>query len=347
MKIINQQLLSITLKQGKDTASLFNDLRIGERISAKIIKSDGRSAEIEFRGKRIIADFMAGVPSNSSVDLILSERTPERIAFSIAGRPATDEFIKLILSLSVISESGVKEQQLYNLVKFLGNGRIDLLNLNLFLAGITKDRKGGKSSTDIFNSLIKKGVPYNILVDLSFLIAGRAGEVFLAAYYSIMKRDKKGEQDWTEDNIDDKVDSICRSFAEDDEALAELLTLISGEQKQERGYGEIPLPDGDGFSKLVYIVNENAFFFDINFSALGKISASIKSEKYGTIVNIFSDNNDIIAFLKDRIEILKRNLEMVNVKKPVITYYNSRKMIDKLDFLRTDFYIKRDFDVKI
>ena len=74
---------------------------------------------------------------------------------------------------------------------------------------------------------------------------------------------------------------------------------------------------------------------------------SVRNDQNYTFVSIFSDNEDIISFLMERRDILKRNLELVNVKKPVIAYYNSKKMIDKLDIWRTDFYIKRDFDVKV
>jgi hypothetical protein len=347
MKITDLHLQSISVKQGRETSALFNDLRPGDRITAQIIKSEGTSALLEFRGRRITADFIAGVPAGSSVELILSEKTPDRIAFTIAGKSVSDEFIKLLLSMTILPKSGFDELSLHNLMKFLGNGKVDLYSLNLFLTGIRREGKEGKSQAELFNSLLKKGISFNTLADLSQIFAGRGGASILAAYYMFADSGMKKMRSLREENLDGKIDDICRNLTDDEDAFTDILNFLIDSDSSESGFGDIALPEGDAFSRLRYIKQEGGFFFDMEFSALGRVSASVKGDKIGTFISIFSDNDDVIDFFRDRVDILKKNLELLDVKKPLIMLHNSKKMIDKLDIWRTDFYIKRDFDVKV
>jgi len=347
MKITDPHLQSISVRHGRETSVLFSDLHPGDRITAKIIKSEGNSALLEFRGRSITADFISGVPAGSSVELILSEKTPERIAFSIAGKPLSDEFMKLLLSISILPKSVIDELPLYNLMKFLGQGKVDLFTLNLFLAGIKKEGREGKSQTELFNFLLKKGISFNTLSDLSQIFAGRGGAAILAAYYMFAEGGANDLRLLRDANIDKRIDDICRNISEKEGALADILDFLIGGERLEGGYGEIAVPDGDAFSRLRYIRHEGAFFFEMEFSAIGKVSASVKGDKKGTFISIFFDNDDIIDFFRDREDILKNNLELMNVKKPLIMLHNAKKVIDKFGVWRTDFYIKREFDVKV
>lgn len=347
MKITDQLVQSITIKHGRGISDIFSDLRPGDKITAKIVSQSGNSALLEFRGSKITADFLAGVPSGGSVELVLREKTPERIAFIIAGKPVSDEFMKLLLSISLLPKSGFDDLSLHNFMKFLGNGKIDLLNLNLFLTGIKKEEKDGKSQAELFNFLLKKGISYNTLADLSMIFAGKGGTAALAAYYMFAESGVKNLRRFREGNLEDVIDGICRNLADDEGAFTDILSFLIEDDSPGRGYGDIAVPEGEGFSRLRYIRHEGAFFFDMEFSAIGRVSALIKGDKSGTFISIFSDNDDIVDFFIDRGDILKSNLEMMNVKKPFIMVHNSKKMIDKLDVCRTDFYIKREFDVKV
>ena len=347
MKITDQHLQSISVKQGRGTTDLFSDLRPGDRITAKIIQRGSSTALLEFRGRRLTADFTAGVPQGGSVELILSEKSAERIAFTIAGKSVSDEFIKLLLSVSVLPESASDNIALHNLIKFLGNGRIDLFTLNLFLAGIKREGREGKSQAELFNYLLKKGISYSTLADLSMIFAGKGGASVLAAYYMFAESGAGNLRRLREENLDDRLDDICRSLIDEDEAFTDILSMLIEDDNPDRGHGELALPEGEGFSRLRYIRHEGAFFFDMDFSAIGRVSALIKGDKNGTFITIFSGNDEIIDFFRERGDILKRNLELMNVKKPLIMLHNAKKMIDKLDVRSTDFYIKREFDVKV
>ncbi len=347
MKINDQHLQAISVKHGGGNSALFSDLRPGDRITAKIIQSGGNTALLEFRGKKITADFTAGVPSGGSVELILSEKTPERIALTIAGKPVSDEFIKLLLSVSVLPESGFDDISPHNLMKFLGSGKVDLFTLNLFLAGIKRDGREGKTQAELFNYLLKKGISYNTLADLSMIFAGKGGAAALVAYYMFAESGGKILRRMREDNIEEKIDDICRNLPEDDGIFADILSFLIEDDRPDGVYGDIAVPDGEGFSKLRYIRHEGAYFFDMEFSAVGRVYASVKGDKNGTFISVFAENDDLIDFFREREDILKRNLELMNVKKPFIMIHNAKKMIDKLDIWRTDFYIKREFDVKV
>ncbi len=347
MKISDLNLQSITLRHGKVLQDLFSDLRPGDKVTAKITGREGNTALLEFRGRSISADFISGVPPGSTVDLILSEKTPDRIAFTIAGKAASDEFIKLLLSMTVLSKTGLEDFPVHNLMKFLGSGKIGLFTLNLFLAGVKKDSKEGKSVTEIFNSLLKNGVPFSVLEDLSYILAGRGGAALISAYYSAAGAAMREFRRPKPDNIEGKIDDICSALGEDGESFAAIIDLLAGGNLSETVNGELPFPDGESFSRLRYLYHGGVYLFDMEFSLLGRITVSVKNDQNYTFVSIFSDNEDMIAYLQNSRDILNRNLELMNVKKPVIEYYNSKKMIDKLDIWRTDFYIKREFDVKV
>jgi len=347
MKITDQHLQIISLKQGKSTSALFEDLRPGDRITARIISSDGRSALLEFRGRRITADFLAGVPQGGNVELVLSEKTTDRIAFTIAGKPVSDEFMKLLLSLSILPKTAFDDISMHNLMKFLGNGKVDLYTLNLFLAGIKKDDREEKSRAEILNFMLKKGVSYGTLADLFPSSLQGGGASVLAAYYLFAEGGARNLRRFKDENIQERVDEICGKLSEDEETFSYVLNSLMEDDIQERVYGDIALPEGEAFSTLRYLKHEGAFFFDMEFSAIGKVSASVKGDKNGIYISIFSDNDDIIDFFRERVDILKRNLELMNIKKPLIMLHNAKKMIDKLEVWRTDFYIKREFDVKV
>ncbi|HOP64063.1 MAG TPA: hypothetical protein PK358_11530 [Spirochaetota bacterium] len=346
MKINDSTVFQISVRPGKGITGLFSGIRVGDRISARVLRREGNTALLEFRGRSFTADFLSGLPGGESVDLILSEKTPDRIAFTLPGKHVSDEFVKLLNILSVFSDRGQGEMSIHGLIKYLGEGRIDLFNLNLFLAGVKKEAKEGKSATEMFNSLLAKGVSLGTLTDLSLIFAGRGGELVLAAYYFMLRNSNQGGKRLSEEMAEEIADNILDSVSGDDEFFADILKYFT-ESDGDSLYGEIPLPDGDRFSRMEYIFKDNSCFFDMEFSSLGKVSANVRSDKSGTYIGIFHENDDIIAFMKGKMEILLENLELTGVKKPVIKFYNSKKMIDKLDVCRTDFYIKREFDVKI
>ena len=67
------------------------------------------TALLEFRGRSFTADFLSGLPRGETVELILREKTPDRIAFALTGRHASDDIIKLLGTLSVVSEQGLAD----------------------------------------------------------------------------------------------------------------------------------------------------------------------------------------------------------------------------------------------
>ena len=173
------------------------------------------------------------------------------------------------------------------------------------------------------------------------------GEILYTLYYSLIKPEKRRFSLQKNEEIEDRVETTLGELSSDRDLYKEIVGVLFADTVEEKIYGEIPFPDGKSFSELKYISQDGSYFLEIELSALGKISAVIKSWDSGTFINIFSDNDDHIIYLKERTGILAEYLELMNVKKPFIGYYNSKKMIDKIESWCTDFYIKRDFDVKI
>ena len=116
MKVFNdRQIFSLSLNRLKDSARVFSDLKVGDRISAGIVPGKGNSAELIVNGRRITAEFTGGVPGGAAVDLVLTEKTPDRIVFRIAGKQTIEDLARILSPLSILPDNKAAGVQLYKI----------------------------------------------------------------------------------------------------------------------------------------------------------------------------------------------------------------------------------------
>ncbi|MCL1833347.1 MAG: hypothetical protein FWG49_02490 [Leptospirales bacterium] len=141
MKIDGMKGLSIDVTSTKELGALFKNLKVGDAISASIIKNEGNRAALEIGGKSITAEFLGGVPNKNNIDLILTSKTPERIQFSLAESRAFDHIFKLLSNFSIRHDNDITRASLQNLAKFINSGNVNFFEINLFLMGIKREKE--------------------------------------------------------------------------------------------------------------------------------------------------------------------------------------------------------------
>ena len=140
MKINGSKSLSINVISTKELGTLFRNIKVGDTISAFIIKNEGNRAVLDIGGKTITAEFTGGVPNKNSIELILTAKTPERIQFSLTDSKGSDPIFKLLSNFFIQHDSDMSKTSLQNFAKFLNSTNAGLIDINLFLMGIKREK---------------------------------------------------------------------------------------------------------------------------------------------------------------------------------------------------------------
>jgi hypothetical protein len=349
MKITGNHGISVNISSARELGSLLKNISPGDSISAKVISSEGSKARLDLGGRIITAEFTNGVPREKNIELILTAKTRDMIQFSLKEKSPAERLFRFLSPFAMLPEDEIKNTSLQNLARFINTGKHDLTDINLFLLGMRKDERRDKNTTAFFNRLLLKGVPFQTLIDLSYLVYSKYNPVLFAAYQfmlSMSGRKPFNQQGGKELSFEEASDHLCALLKEDDADFYLMLDLISDEDKSSEMYGELAFPDDDGFSRIEYVFNENSIFFKFDLSAAGQLGVFVKSDKDIVTINFLSEKNDLILFMKGREDALRGLLENSGVKKSIIGYFDSKKIVDKLELWSLDFYTKSGFSVK-
>jgi hypothetical protein len=349
MKITGNHGISVNISSARELGSLLRNINPGDSISAKVISSEGSKARLDLGGRIITAEFTNGVPGEKNIELILTAKTRDMIQFSLKENSPAEKLFRFLSPFAMLPEDEIKNTSLQNLARFINTGKHDLTDINLFLLGMRKDDRRDKNTTAFFNRLLLKGVPFQTLIDLSYLVYSKYNPVFFAAYQfmlSMSGRKPFNQHGEKASSFEETADHLCALLKEDDADFYLMLDLISDEDKNSEMYGELAFPDDDGFSRVEYIFNENSIFFKFDLSAAGQLGVFVKSDKDIVTINFLSEKNDFILFMKEREDALRDLLGNSGVKKNIISYFDSKKIVDKLELWSLDFYTKSGFNIK-
>jgi len=250
----------------------------------------------------------------------------------------------------MVHEDDVKKSSLQNLARFINTSRPDLTDINLFLLGLKRDERKEKTGSAFFNHLLQKGVPLQTLIDLSYLIYSKYNPVLFTAYqYLLNAAGKKpvhsGEDDSS--SFEDAVDEFCSILEKDDADFSLMLDLIFDEHKRSEIYGELAFPEDESFSGIEYILNEDSVFLKIDLSSVGSLGVFVKSEKETVLINFLSGKEEVLLFMKENEMVLKGMLSENGVKKSIVGYFDSKKIVDKIELWSAHYYTKSEFNVKV
>jgi hypothetical protein len=350
MKITGNQGVSVNISAGRELGSLLKNINPGDLISASVLRSEGNKAMLEIGGRIITAEFTNGVPKDKIIDLVLTAKSSEKIQFALKENETSDRIFKLLSPFSLTPEDEIKKNSLQNLARFINTVKPDLIDINLFLMGLKKDRQKEKNDSSFFNHLLKKGIPFQTLIDIGSLIYSKYNPVLFMFYqYMLAAAGKKAFHSQKEDmaSFEKAMEDFCRILKGDDSDFSVMLDLIFDEYKNRELYGELAFPEEENFSGIEFILKEDSVFLKFDLSSIGGLGIFIKSAKELVLINFLSGKEEALLFLKESEGILKEMLEQNGIKKSVVGYFDSKKIVDKLELWSLDFYTKSDFNVKV
>jgi len=350
MKITGSPEISVKIPAAKELGALLKNINPGDLISATVIRSEGNRAFLEIGGKIISAEFTNGVPRDKIIDLVLTAKSPEKIQFALKDDTASGKIFRFLSPFSILQEDEVKINSLQNLARFVNSSKPDLVDINMFLLGMKRDEHKWKSQSSFFNHLLQKGVSLQILTDLAYIIYSKYNPVLFASYRFMMAM--AGRKTFFSEKQDlalfeDSIGQFCNLLKEDDSDFSVMLDFIFDDPDSIRIYGDIAYPENGTFSGIEYILNNDSVFLKFDLSSVGELEVFIKSEKDRVLINFLSGKEEALLYIKDKEGTLKSMLEQNGVKKSVIGYFDSKKIVDKIKLWSLDFYTKSEFNVKI
>ncbi len=350
MKITGSSGISVNISAARELGSLLKNIRPGDSISAVVIRGEGNRAMLEIGGKLIQAEFTSGIPREKNIELVLTSRSQEKIQFSLKDETSAGKISGFLSPFSVLHEDEINKSSLQNLARFINSSRGGLAEINLFLLGIKKEQRRDKEGADFFNRLLRKGVPLQTLIDLSSILYGKYNPVLYMTYRYLMELNGKKNSFAEKQNtssFEHSIDHLCDILKEDDSDLSFMLDYIFNGGDDSSIYGELAYPDDEGFSGIEYVVNGDSVFLTFDLSAAGELGVFIKTAKDSVFINFLSGKEETLGFFKNNEIILKEMLERNGIKKSVIGYFDSKKIVDKIKIWSLDFYTKSGFNVKV
>ena len=350
MKITGNHGISVNISSAGELGALFKNINPGDSVSASVIRSEGNKAQLEIGGRIISAEFTNGVPGEKIIELVLTSKSLEKIQFELKDSETSGKLFRFLSPFSIMQEDEIKKSSLQNLARFINNSKPDLLEINLFLLGLKRDERKEKTGPAFFNHLLQKGIPFHVLADIATLVYSKYNPAVFSAYqYMLSLTGKKTVNFKKEDksSLHESIDVFSGFMKDDDLDFSLMLELLSDENKNSGIYGEMAFPEDEGFSGMEYVVKPESVFLKFDFSAVGTLCVFIKAEKGEFVINFLSLKDEALLLIKENEGILKKMLEQRGIKKSIIGYFDSKKIVDKLELWSLDFYTKSGFNVKV
>ena len=188
------------------------------------------------------------------------------------------------------------------------------------------------------------------LIDLSFLVYSKYNPVLFMSYqYMMAMSGKKASLSEKKDtaNFEESLEQFCDILKKDDSDFSFMLDYIFNDTDDSRIYGELVYPEKGSFSGIEYILKDDSVFLKFELSSVGELGVFIRSEKDRVLINFLSAKEEALVFIRENESVLKSILEKNGVKKSVIGYFDSKKIVDKIKLWSLDFYTKSGFNVKV
>ena len=335
----------ITLNSGRDIGSLLKGISVGDRVEARIVTREGNVALLDIAGKRIRADFTAGIPAGNTVELVLSEKSSAGAVFRLPASGGTPDLPVFLKQYFMAGDKVPDRGMIAELWRIVSGNRGSLTDINLFLSGIKKDHLKEKNFSDLLNRLNLLKVPGQTLTDISLIAVMKLpAAVFSAIIFFMEKTGRK--HGFTAD--DGRIDEILHDIEDiDDELFTDLLKLLAAPGMDNEGYGEIPANEDGDFTGFEYIYKNGSFFMTFSLSELGRISLFMRTENGHFTLSIGAENDRAVEMLERDSEQLKSSLLLNGVEARAVSFFNTKKVVDKLHMLCSDFQLKSGLDVKI
>lgn len=353
MKIYNNNSIRITARlSGTD---VFRNLNEGSTVTARIIERLGpKDAILDIRGSRVKAEFLKGVPLNSSISLSIDNRTENAIFLKIVyNREIEDSFNKL-LEYTLFNPAEFKKNGLLELSRYISKNLSDLFLYNSFLLGLKEGRERKSSSTDLLNNLLKSGIKKETLIYLSYILNNLKNEqlylLLMLFGHKLKLLHDPGKTDRNDNDPGKMLNDLFEEIEELDsgektDIINKILYLFSKDTSEENvSSGEIPYYENDRFKAIKYIINKNLAFFSFNLSYLKKTDVLINNQRSGLIISIFSENDTILNVLKEDLPDMEYSLKRY-FKNIDVNFYCAGNVIEKIIEINSSLSFNNQLDV--
>lgn len=337
--------LRITSTTGRDIGSLLKGISVGDRVEARIITREGNVALLDITGRRIRAEFTAGIPSGNSVELELSGKNKSSAVFRLHVPGGASELPVFLKQYFMAGDKAPDRETAAGLLRLFSGKGADLTEINLFLAGIKKDHLKEKNFSDLINRLKFLKVPGQTLTDISLAAAIRLPAPVFSGILFLME--KAGRKHGFAAG-DERIDEILHDMeALDDGLFTDLLKLLTEPVPENEGCGRFPVFDDGEHPGVEYVYKNGSFFMTFSLSELGRICLFIRSENGHTAISIGAEDDRPVEMLKMDSDALENLLRQNGAEIRMISFFNTKKVVDKLQMLCRDFQLKRGLDVRI
>lgn len=340
------KILSVNLKNNRGISEVVKNLKIGQTVSARIIKSQGNEAIIDINGKRLRADFVKGVPDKKVIQLILTDKSSLNVVFKLADAGSGDPFSKIFPSLTLFPKSEIENISLHSLVKFIASSAPDIFELNLFLLGLKKEDKKESGQDRFYKMLLGKGLSLSSIRYISYVLSANTPLVFISHFINTLGWKKKDdEKEKTGEEAEKEFLEILEQGG--NEIVECAIEVFAKEAWNNPLYSSASVPYEEDFIEFDYIYYNDSFLCTIDLTFLGQIDIIVRDYNKVNEITFFPVKNETELYLNMGKNDLIDLLELNDIKNVVIHVYNRKKMVDKLSLYATDFYHKSGFDVKV
>jgi hypothetical protein len=352
---------SITIKViGRSgTTELFAGIRKGAEMPARIIERiSGHEAILDVAGKRIHAEFLKGIPANTTIILKLDDIKNNSYFFKLVEEGGTEAFVKQIMEMTIFDIDAIRKNILYGISGALSKHPAGIFELNALLLGhYPKEDKKEDGLTRLLNHLLKLGISKQAVSDLSFLISGfNINAKSLRSLLLIHGFDKDRIRRWISADTKEMMELVNSIVGEIDaiessEQKEELIRQIAAYLKEpyaragEYSSGEFACYGDEELYPVRFAGRGNSWIFSVDFSAIGRIEILAKETDSGYALSIFCDRNDVLGALKNEYKQLQQDLTYIH-QNIDINFFNTRQAINKIVEINSYYSLHSVLDIR-
>jgi hypothetical protein len=350
MKINSPGTISISLRALE--RQIFRELQPGARISARVLERYGRhEALLDIGGTRMRAHFQGGVPGSGFLVLIMRGKSGDTLLFNIQSATSRTGFTEKLQSFFIFPLKNISPEASAAINRYLGSDPKSIFDLNMILAGQSRELRG-EGLTAIFRSLSEKKDNPPWLFRLSLYLAGFSLGEELAHSLAALNRDEKKEGRKEQERkkhgkiSEDEINTIAKEVdsmtdGQEKELLVRGIIEVLAEYSGPSGCIELPLADGDGYVPLKCLFSENSWIFQAEISKIGRIDIIARDTGPGFSIDIHAEDSPALEELKRA----ETDPEMLSGG-GTIRVHDLKKSIDKLVAINDYFVLNSRFDTK-
>ncbi len=344
MKVSSNETLRIAT--GRLTNRLFASIKPGETVSARIASITGpRQAVLSFRGNKVNAEFLRGVPGSREVLLQLESRDGGIFRFRIITEPGREGLSRSLESWLMVSAEKIDASLLARIHNMLSEGSVTLLELYRL---IMQGREKGKENRlqNVLNRLLEKGIDLNTI--RSILPYMTPSSPLAGFFYPFVKKAGipwEGLFDFAEPlddegDVDRFVERSRELLKKEPDLLRDLLDALV-----ESDEGELPFLKDGKVATCPMIVGDMSVYLQVPFQELGTVDILLRERNDLLEVRLYAENEKARDALEMEKEGLVDELRALGFQVSVVTG-TGQNIVDTIGFLLTNTTRNIHFDRK-